>query len=230
MKTPEKEKILVAYADLRVADVRDGMDTLMLHRIGSMEPDIRPLARIRAYGIARTCRYVAYDGEIPALDEREYWTWSDMYYNTICTYPWVSKIQDGDFIVIDMSGLNVGLMGSDNTLGCSRKGARGFVSNGGVRDTDEIILQKIPFWSRIVSQCMVQGRLRFDADDVPVSCGGVLVNPGDVVVADGDGVIVVPRENALDVARLAHAEHDRDKKRRREHYQALGMKPDETVQ
>jgi 4-hydroxy-4-methyl-2-oxoglutarate aldolase len=229
MKTSDRESMLKAFADLRVADVRDGMDNLMMHGIGTMEPDIRPLHRIRAYGIARTCRYVPYDGVIPSLGEQAYWTWSDMYYTKICPYPWVTKIQDGDFIVIDMSGLSVGLMGSDNTLGCARRGAKGFVSNGGVRDTDEIILQKIPFWSRTMSQTMVQGRLRYDADDVPVSCGGVLVHPGDVVVADGDGVVVVPKENALDVARLAHAEHDRDKKRRRDHYEALGMRLDETV-
>ena len=224
-----RKEILETYADLRVTDVRDGMDNLMLHYTGSVGPAIRPLERRRAYGIARTARYVAYTGHVPDLGEEEYWDWSSMYYRDICPYPWIEDIEDGDFVAIDMSGLNVGLMGSDNTLSCIRKGARGIVCDGGVRDTDEIIAQSVPFWSRSIAQTMVQGRLQFDAKDVPVSIDGAYVRPGDVIVADGDGIIVVPQEKALDVARLAHAEHDRDKKRRRAHYEALGWQPDETV-
>ncbi|HEQ72361.1 MAG TPA: RraA family protein [Spirochaetia bacterium] len=227
--TADRRKILDAYKDLRVADVRDGLDCLGYHAQYSMDPTIRPLARMRAYGIAKTCRYLPYQGKIPKLTPEEYWEWSGMYYNKICTYPWVDEIQEGDFIVIDMSGQNVGLMGSENTLNCVRKGARGFVSNGGVRDTDEIIMQKIPFWSVIVSQCMVQGRLQYESHNKPVTVGGVEVSPGDVVMADGDGVVVVPEKLALDVARLANEEHERDKKRRGEHYRALGLKLDDTV-
>ena len=51
-----------------------------------------------------------------------------------------------------------------------------------------------------------QGRLRYDARDIPVRVGGVVVNPGDIVVADGDGVIVVPRNKAYDVAKYARQE------------------------
>jgi regulator of RNase E activity RraA len=76
---------------------------------------------------------------------------------------------------------------------------------------------------------MVQARLQFDAMDVPVAVGGVTVCPGDMVVADGDGVIVVPQSVAIDVAKLARDEHERDKANRRRHYEALGMAPDETV-
>ena len=229
MDTKTRAKILSEYADLRVTDVRDGMDNLMLHYSGSVGPAVRPLERRHAFGIARTCRYVPFTGSVPQLGEEEYWEWSDMYYRDICPYPWIDAIEDGDFIAIDLSGLNVGLMGSDNTLTCARKGARGFVCDGGVRDTDEIIMQGIPFWSRTIAQTMVQGRLQFDSMDRPVSIDGAYVRPGDVVVADGDGVIVVPQEHALDVARLAHAEHERDKKRRRDHYEALGWDPDATM-
>jgi len=226
----EREDLLAAYEDLRVADVRDGMDTLGMHHMGSMSPEIQPLWRTRAFGIARTCRYVPYQGTTPTGTPEEYWKWVGWYYDNVCTYPWMDEIQPGDFCVIDQSDVPMAaLMGSNNTLAGLRAGVRGFVTSAGVRDTDEIILQKVPIWSAFVSQAMVQGRLAYDSKDIPVAIGGVLVNPGDVVVADGDGVIVVPRATALDVAKWAREEHQRDKAGRRKYYQALGMRLDETV-
>lgn len=226
----EREELLALFSDLRVADTRDGMDWLMQHTQGSLSPDIRPLWRTRAVGIARTARYLPFKGVIPTMTPEEYTRWSGWYYNEVCTYPWIAAIEPGDFVVIDQSGVNAGLMGSNNTLDGVLKGAVGYLSNGGVRDTDEITLQKIPFWSKMCSQGMVQGRLQFDAYDVPVVVGGVLVHPGDVVVADGDGVIVVPRALAKDVALYAHQELRNDKVSRREKYAALGLEPDATVQ
>lgn len=225
----ENQELLDLYKDLRVADVRDGMDWMMMHPIGSMWPEIRPLYRTKAYGIARTARYMPYQGSIPKMTPEEYSEWSGWYYGNVCTYPWVKEIQPGDFVVIDQSGVNAGLMGSNNGLECKRNGAHGLVSNGGVRDTDELILQQVPFWSRMVSQGMVQGRLQFDARDISVNVGGVLVQPGDMVVADGDGVIVVPRASARDVAHYAHRELSSDKAARRSLYETLGMELDDTV-
>lgn len=225
----ERSILLDMFADLRVADVRDGMDWMMQHYQGSMTPKIRPLWRTRAVGIARTARYLPYKGTIPQMTPEEYTEWSGWYYSQVCTYPWIAAIEKGDFIVIDQSGVNAGLMGSNNTMDGIINGAVGYVSNGGVRDTDEIILQKIPFWSAMVSQGMVQGRLQFDACDIPVVVSGVLVHPGDVVVADGDGVIVVPQGIARDVSIYAHQELGSDKATRRRKYDALGLPPDETV-
>ncbi|TVR47180.1 MAG: RraA family protein [Puniceicoccaceae bacterium] len=230
MTIPENNPALLEnFGRLRVADVRDALDTLGWRTPRSVAPDIRPLFRTRACGFARTVRYLPYRGTIPALSEAEYAKWSGRYYGEICTYPWTNELVEGDFAVIDQSGADAGLMGSDNTLGCIRKGCRGFLSNGGVRDTDECILQKVPFWSAFISQGMVQGRIQYDAHNVPVAVGGVTIYPGDVVVADGDGVIVTPREVAEDVARLALEEQERDRKNRRRHYEALGRELDETV-
>jgi regulator of RNase E activity RraA len=229
MTQATREEVLELYKDLRVADVRDGMDWIMMHHYGSMSTNVRPLWRTRAVGIARTARYLPYDQTIPTMTPEEYSKWSGWYYGNVCTYPWLKEIQPGDFCVIDQSGVDVGLMGSNNSLAGVRDGAVGYVTNGGMRDTDELILQQIPFWSTMISQGMVQGRLRFDAMDIPVSVGGVMVNPGDVVVADGDGVIVVPRAMALDVARYAHQELANDKVGRRKLYEALGRELDETV-
>jgi regulator of RNase E activity RraA len=225
----ERQELLALFKGLRVADVRDGMDWNMLHAEGSLSPEIRPLFRTRAYGIARTARYQPFAGSIPAMTSEEYTQWSGWYYGNVCTYPWVSEIQPGDFVVIDQSGVNAGLMGSNNALAGFKNGAAGFVTNGGVRDTDELILQKIPFWSRIVSQGMVQGRLQFDAKDIAVQVGGVTVSPGDIVVADGDGVIVVPHQKAAQVAKYARRELENDKVGRRKLYESLGMELDDTV-
>jgi len=225
-----RHELLELYAGLRVADVRDAMDALLMHRIGSMAPSIRPLWRTRAVGIARTARYMPYEGAIPTGSPKDYAEWTSWYYKEVCPYPWMAEIQEGDFCVIDQSGVDAGLMGSNNTLGGVRAGARGYVTNGGVRDTDEIILQKIPFWSAFVSQSMVQGRVQFEAEGVPVVVGGILVHPGDVVVADGDGVIVVPRGLAGAVAALARDVLKGDKAQRRGLYEALGRELDESVE
>ena len=141
----------------------------------------------------------------------------------------MDDIETGDFVVIDQSGVDAGLMGSNNALSGFKKGAHGYVTNGGVRDTDELIIQNIPFWSKFISQKMVQGRLRFDTKDIPISVGGVTVYPGDVVVADGDGVIVVPRKMAFEVAKYAHRELQQDKEARKKLYEELNMKLDDTV-
>ena len=229
MEQAERQKLLELYEDLRVADVRDGMDVMLLHHVGSMDAGIRPLHRTHAFGIARTVRYLPYADRIPENDPDEYVKWSGRYYAEICPYPWIDEIQDGDFVVIDASGVDAGLIGSENTLTCIRRGCRGIVTSGGVRDTDEVILQGIPVWSRMISKSMVQGRLQYDTRNTPVAVGGVTVSPGDLVVADGDGVVVVPREYAAAVAREARAEHERDKINRRRHYEALGREPDETL-
>lgn len=229
MSKSEREELLKLYEGLRVADVRDGMDWNMMHGYGSMSYEIRPLFRTRVVGIARTVRYLPYEGSIPKMSPEEYTEWVGWYYNNVCIYPWIEEIQPGDFIVIDQSGVNAGLMGSHNSLEGFKRGACGYVIEGGVRDTDELILQKIPVWSRFVSQAMVQGRLRYDTKDIPVSVGGVVVNPGDVVVADGDGVIVVPRKMAYEVAKYARRELNNDKIQRRKLYEAMGWELDDTV-
>ena len=225
----ENQELLGLYEGLRVADVRDGMDWMMLHHRGSMDPGIRPLFRTRAVGIARTCRYLPYDDPIPAMKPEEYTKWSSWYYLQVCTYPWMTEIEPGDFCVIDQSGVNAGLMGSNNSLAGFKSGARGYVTNGGVRDTDEMILEKVPFWSAFVSQSMVQGRLRYDSMDMAISVGGVVVNPGDVVVGDGDGIVVVPRNAARDVAKHGRHELENDKVGRLKLYKELGMPLDESV-
>ncbi|MDR2731240.1 MAG: RraA family protein [Treponema sp.] len=233
MSNQENLELIEMFKRLRVTDVRDGMDWMGYHHYGTVDYSIRPLFRPETsiIGIARTARYVPYEGPVPGLSPEEYSKWVKMYYTEICYDPWSNDIETGDFICLDIAGLDVGLLGSNNTLNCRKRGAVGFVLNGGgIRDTDECILQKINVWSKHVSQPMDQARIRYIDKNIPVAIGGVAVYPGDVVVADGDGVIVVPRKAAKDVAKYAWQEASADKKARKQLYIDLGMKLDETVE
>ncbi|HBI27511.1 MAG TPA: dimethylmenaquinone methyltransferase [Peptococcaceae bacterium] len=228
----ENLEIIKMYQHLRVTDVRDGMDWMGYHHYGTVHHSIRPLFRpeTSVIGIARTGRYVPYEGPVPMVIGEEYTKWSAMYYREICTDKWSEDIQTGDFICLDICGLDVGLLGSNNTLAGVKKGAVGFLTNGGgIRDTDECILQKINVWSKHVSQPMDQARIRYIEKDCPVGIGGVAIWPGDLIIADGDGVIVVPRKMTEDVARYAWQEASADKVSRKKMYVDLGMKLDHTV-
>ncbi|GHV40362.1 hypothetical protein AGMMS49546_14120 [Spirochaetia bacterium] len=230
MSINERKELLDLYGDLRVCDVRDGLDALGYHFFGSMHHSIRPLYRTRAYGLAKTVRYLPYRGGMIYRDPRDYRdNFTPYYYQKVCVYPWTKELEDGDFVVIDQSECSVGLIGSENSLACKNAGMRGLVTNGGIRDTDEIIMEEVPCWSAMISQPMVQARLEFDRMNEPVAVGGVNVHPGDMVVADGDGIVVVPKEIAKKVAEYAHEEHENDKKSRKKHYAAAGLKDDGTI-
>jgi regulator of RNase E activity RraA len=230
MNLKEREDILNLYANLRVADARDGLDWMGFHHYGSMSVRMRPLWRTRAVGFARTARYIPYDRPCPNATGDAYTEWSGWYYGNVCTYPWMAEIEKYDFPVIDMSDITVGLMGSNNTLEGVRAGAVGYVAFGGVRDTDEVILQKIPFWSTKVAQTMDQARIQYESHNVKINCDGVCVSPGDLVVADGDGVVVVPRDMIYDVAKYAAREMNADRAARRRLYDELGLARDATVE
>ena len=70
-------------------------------------------------------------------------------------------------------------------------------------DSDEITAQKVPAYYRRLARGLRPGRNELESVSRPVICGGVLVRPGDVVIADGDGVVVVPREQAAEVAQAS---------------------------
>ena len=229
----DNRELIDLYQRLRVTDVRDGMDWIGYHHYGSVHHSVRPLFRPRlsTIGIARTARYVPYEGPVPSLSPEEYTKWSGMYYGEICTYPWADDLMPGDFMCLDIAGIDVGLLGSNNTLDHRKKGCVGWLTNGGgVRDTDECVIQGINVWSKFISQPMVQARIRFIEKNIPVGIGGVAIYPGDIVVADGDGVIVVPRKLAKDVAKYAWQEASSDKVGRKKLYTDLGMDLDETLE
>ena len=85
------------------------------------------------------------------------------------------------------------------TMAAVRKGCRGAVVDGGVRDTDRVLSQNFPVFIKYRTSNGMLGRFRISGWQLPIQIGGVFINPGDVVFGDIDGVIVVPRAIAYEV-------------------------------
>ena len=236
-----RKEILELYKDLRLTDVLDGMDLIGLQDTGLMDRDIRPLWRDtdkfshRMVGFAITIRHVPTDVRVgqnsfPGLEGFKKFK-SQQYERA--PDAWLEVAKAGDVAVVDASGVReCGFIGSNNSLAWAEKGVIGVVTNGGARDTDEIVkVKKIAVYCKdgYSSRGVRPGRLIAESYNFPISCGGVLVYPGDLIIADGDGVLVVPRERALEVGKIAREIHINDEKSRAERYKRLGMPPDETV-
>ena len=234
----EDARILKMFAGLRVADVSDGMDRAGLQDIGLVDPAIVPLWRDtehfthRMIGIAVTARYVPTTRPPAGRREtgEEFSRWVGRWYSEISPEPFVPLLRKGSALVLEGSPrVDVGPIGSNNIMGWTVKGCVGVVTNATARDTDEIIAQGIPVYYRHVGRGIRPGRNEIESVNRPVVIGGVTVVPGDVVVADGDGVIVVPRRVAEEVAEYAHGVLKGDKAGRRRLYKRLGLEPDDSV-
>lgn len=244
-KEVSDEVLLELYRSARVTDVVDGLATVGYTGVGVMDPKIAPLWRDvekmshRFSGIAVTVRYAPTNRPMhPGADltkpenYQEYRDWRGMWYSQLSTEPFQQFIKPGTVIVMDNKDDNdTGSTGSKNILDWQAKGAVGIVAAGGVRDIDEIILQKNPVYMNYEERGRGERIGRNEVIDVqrPVVVGGCLVYPGDVIVADSDGVVVVPRRVAVRVGQIAYVELVDDMKGRREFYEKLGREIDETV-
>jgi len=115
----------------------------------------------------------------------------------------IDLLHPGDVVVIDAGGYkDTSVIGERLAYFMKLKGVGGIVVDGAVRDSAGIIAEGIPTFCR--STCIrIFGSRGPGAINVPVTCGGVVVNPGDVVVGDCDGIVIVPRDDAPRVADLA---------------------------
>jgi regulator of RNase E activity RraA len=229
--------IIKAFDGLRVADVSDGMDKVGLTNTGLVDPAIHALWKDpehythRIIGVAVTTRYVPTNKPIAApMESKAFDTWVSNWYNTLSPEPFVPLIRKGTVVVIDDApDSDVGSIGSNNIMGWKLAGCVGVVTNNTARDTDEIITEKVPLYFRHPGRGIRPGRNEIESVNRPVVLGGVLVRPGDVIVADGDGVICVPREVAKEVAECAHAILEADKAGRKNLYKRLGLPEDDSV-
>jgi 4-hydroxy-4-methyl-2-oxoglutarate aldolase len=127
--------------------------------------------------------------------------------------------QPGDMIVVDAGGdtetsVCGGLMGGL----AKNRGIRGMVVDGAGRDIDELEDIGWPIWTRAITargtHTMLSGRKEELSINVPVTCGGIVVKPGDFVVADTIGVTVVALERAHEIIELAREQADREQRTR----------------
>jgi 4-hydroxy-4-methyl-2-oxoglutarate aldolase len=233
----ENERLLKLYEGLRVADVNDGLDIVGLPGVMTMTPDILPLwrdekeFRHRITGFAVTLRIVPAQARTPDFPgHEEFAKWEGRWYSTLTPEEFARWLSPGAVLVIDAQGTrDSGFCGSNNALNWFSRGMRGIVTSGGCRDSDENILQRIPIYQRQHTRGINPGRVQIESYNQPVTVGSVLVMPGDIIVADSDGVVVVPRARAEAVAAAARKILEGDKKARRSLYEKTGRPLDHTV-
>ncbi len=235
MTDEERKQILDRCQGLRSTDINDGMDHCGLQDVGMVAHDIRPLWKDietlshRVYGFAHTVRFLPTNKRPESRSPEEYAKFMGQWYGQLARGPIASEIRAGDMVVIDGHETGTGFIGSNNAQSWINNGAVGVVTNGACRDTDELIRQSVPVYHRYTRPTVRPARCELDATNVPVNIGGVMVRPGDLVVADGDGVIVVPIEHVECVLTWARNIANKDKAGRRKLFDAANIPQDETT-
>ncbi|MBA7541410.1 hypothetical protein ES705_33723 [subsurface metagenome] len=232
----ENAGILKLFEGLRVADVSDGMDMVGLPGTGLVDPaihadwiDLENLSH-QVRGVAVTARYVPTQRPDRPASGEDFQKWEGHFYGTYSQEAFAKVIKQGTVIVIDdVEEKDIGSIGSYNILFWHSRGAVGVVTDASARDTDEIAIEKVPLYLRKKGRGIRPGRNELESVNRPVVIGGVLVCPGDIIVADGDGVIVVPRGVAEEVAKYASEILKLDKAGRKYLYESLDMPLDKTV-
>jgi 4-hydroxy-4-methyl-2-oxoglutarate aldolase len=185
------------FKQVAVASVADAVDKVCGRR-GYLDSTIKPrINEKRICGPAATVLEVAIDEFVPpqhALDL-------------------IDEAPAGSVIVISIEGgvSEVAVWGGLMTAGAVANGHVGAVLDGGVRDLTEIRRDyDFPVYARAVSPGTTLGRYRTVASQVPVCVGGVMVHPGDIVVGDVDGVVIVPHAQADAVLKMAKEIDERE--------------------
>jgi regulator of RNase E activity RraA len=181
--------MIEAYRRVEVDSVSDAIEQL-LHERRYMSHTMRPIFPAKFVGIALTVQLVKQENHIPdALSGV------------------VKAVDTGErnsvFVMNAPDGADIAEMGGLMGTAMLARGFAGAVIDGGVRDLPELKKIGFPVFATGVVPSMSDGHYRFGASNVPITCGGVLVHPGDIISADEDGVVVVPREQAGQVLVLA---------------------------
>jgi len=189
-----------AFRPITTASVSDALQSLGVH--GYVDSAIARVAGGKLVGQAVTVKEEPTTESVPPQHALEA----------------IDSAAPGSVLVIDNGGeTNVAAWGGLMTAGAVTNGLAGVVVESGVRDVEEIRrdFEGFTVFSRAVSPATTVGRFRTVASGIPVSIGGVTVNQGDLIVGDGDGVVVVPLALVDRVREIAEDIENREKEQTR---------------
>mgnify|MGYP001049135956 CR=1 FL=1 len=179
------KKILEEFEKIPTSNISDAMDRFRIK--GGLEGIVPVVEGVRIAGTAFTVRF------IPA-SQTEFKPW--------VTY--IDKAQSGDVIVIDNGGRTYcTVWGGLLSARARDMGIKGTVIDGVCRDVDVIKALRYPVFSRGRFMMTGKDRVQLAGLNEPVSIAGILVKPGDIIVADENGVLVVPLEKAEEILQAA---------------------------
>ncbi|MDX2032584.1 MAG: RraA family protein [Blastocatellia bacterium] len=197
---PPEEPLIAAYKKTYPASVSDAVE-LVTGGSGTMRHDMKLVTGTPIVGRALTSlvRPAAPEQATPALSTKH-------------SVEMIDNAKPGEVGVIVMEGtLEIAAMGNLMATAARERGMAGMVLDGAIRDIWDVRRMGLTVYARSSSPSTAVGRYATVARNVPVQCAGVTVRPGDIIVADEDGVVVVPQEHAEAVLKKAQEIDDRER-------------------